>query len=145
MLDKVIRAAVGALGALAAVGAAAGVVAGVRGASRAFAEDKRRRETPVEWDPRFPQEAFQSLVTKTAQRLPRVYAGYPFGLGATIHVKSNSGLTSWKAEIDFNDYGRFTGRYWITSENDQSPIPQAFAEAIATEARSRLDEQSSVA
>ncbi|SIT72588.1 hypothetical protein [Microbacterium sp. RU33B] len=122
------------------VGAAAlaawGITAGVKSAK----EEKKRLAMPIEWDPRFPREAFQDVVNRTAQRLPRVYASNADGLIVTIHVKSNSGLTSWKAVVDFHDYGRLTGWYRMTSENDQSPIPQAMADAIVAEVHARLGE-----
>lgn len=125
------------MGAGAVALAAYGIVAGVRSSK----ETAKRRGTPVEWDPRFPRDAFLDVVNKTAQKLPRVYASGADGLIVTIHVKSNSGLTRWKAEVDFSDYGRLTGKYWITSENIQSPIPKALADAIMAEVRARVGVQ----
>ena len=119
------------------VGAVALAALGIGTAVKSAKETAKRRATPVEWDPRFPREAFQDLVDRTAQRLPRVYASHTNGLIVTIHVKSNTGLTNWKAEVDFCDYGRLTGNYWITSENTQSPIPQALADAIVAEVHAR--------
>ncbi len=119
------------------VGAVALAAFGIGTAVKSAKETAKRRATPVEWDPRFPREAFQDLVDRTAQRLPRVYASHTNGLIVTIHVKSNTGLTNWKAEVDFCDYGRLTGNYWITSENTQSPIPQALADAIVAEVHAR--------
>lgn len=116
-----------------------GIVAGVR-SSREIA---KRRSTPVEWDPRFPRDAFLDFVLGTAQELPRVHASSVDGLIVNISVRSNSGLTTWKAEVDFCDYGRLTGKYWISSENTQSPIPQALADAVVAEVDGRLGTQAS--
>ena len=32
--------------------------------------------------------------------------------------------------IDYNDYGHITGKYWLRSENDDSPVPQVIAKKI---------------
>ena len=122
---------------LAGVGAVALAAFGIGAAVKSAKETAKRRGTPVEWDPRFPREAFEEVVTKATHKLPRVYASHTDGLIVTIHVKSNTGLTSWKAEVDFCDYGRLTGKYWISSENTQSPIPQALADAIVAEVHAR--------
>ncbi|GAA3033542.1 hypothetical protein [Microbacterium dextranolyticum] len=127
------------------VGAVALAAFGIGAAVKSAKETAQRRATPVEWDPRFSREAFQDFINKTTQRLPRVYASHADGLIVTIHVKSNTGLTSWKAEVDFCDYGRLTGKYWITSENTQSPIPQALADAVVAEVHTRQGIQNPVA
>ena len=56
----------------------------------------------------------------------------------TLHVKSNSGLSTWSAELDFNDYGHLTGAYWLSTENTQSIIPKHFADALQEQVRSRV-------
>lgn len=124
-------------------GAVALAAFGVGFAVKSAKETAKRRATPVEWDPRFPRETFHDVVNRTAEKLPRVYASHVDGLIVTIHVKSNTGLTSWKADVDFCDYGRLTGKYWITSENTQSPIPKALADAIVAEVHARLGGQTS--
>lgn len=45
-------------------------------------------------------------------------------------VQSNSGLSTWMFRVDFNDYGHITGRYWLWSENDDSPVPKVVANRI---------------
>ena len=56
----------------------------------------------------------------------------------TLEVGSISGLSTWSAEIDFNDYGRLTGAYWLLSENPDSLIPEHFADAVRAQIMSRL-------
>ncbi|WP_432733603.1 hypothetical protein [Microbacterium sp. MM2322] len=119
------------------IGAVALTALGIRSAVKSAKETAKRRGTPVEWDTRFPDEAFQGFVNNTTRKLPRVISTHLDGLIVSIHVKSNTGLTSWKAEVDFCDYGRLTGQHWISSENSQSPIPQALADAVAAEVRAR--------
>ncbi len=45
-------------------------------------------------------------------------------------VESQSGLSEWSFTIDFNDYGHITGEYWITTDNDDSIIPERVAGRI---------------
>ena len=45
-------------------------------------------------------------------------------------VQSNTGLSTWMFRIDYNDYGHITGKYWLRSENDDSPVPRVIAEKI---------------
>lgn len=127
------------------IGAVALTALGIRSAVKSAKETAKRRGTPVVWDTRFPNEAFQGFVNETTQRLPRVVETHVDGLIVTIHVKSNTGLTRWKAEVDFCDYGRLTGQHWISSENSQSPIPQALADAVVGEVRARYATQAPAA
>lgn len=119
-------------------GVAALFTAGIVTAYRANKETVRRRSSPIEWDPRFPKEDFEAVCSEVGRKLPRVYATSVDGLRVTLFVKSNTGLTTWKAAVDMNDYGRLSGKYWIESENKQSPIPAAFADAVEAEVRTRL-------
>lgn len=73
------------------------------------------------------------IVNRVASMAPRLIRVEITGLVVALFVRSNSGLTIWTAAIDFNDYGRLTGRYWMKSENAQSPIPRFVADAIQQE------------
>lgn len=46
-------------------------------------------------------------------------------------VRSQSGLSEWQFQIDFNDYGVLTGSYWISSDNNDSSLPTVLADRIA--------------
>ena len=52
------------------------------------------------------------------------------GLIVSGSFRSQSGLTSCDFEIDFNDYGHITGKYWISSENPESSIPKHITQNI---------------
>lgn len=80
---------------------------------------------------------FIDIVDRIAKTTPRVTRAVTTGQITLLHVRSNSSLTKWTAEVDFNDYGRPTGRYWITSENTQSPIPVVFAKGLDAEVSQR--------
>lgn len=58
--------------------------------------------------------------------------------GAKVYgsVRSQSGLTEWDFTIDFNDYGKISGAYWLWSENEDSLIP----EYIAKEMQKKIDD-----
>ncbi|MFK3677073.1 hypothetical protein ACI2IP_05045 [Microbacterium sp. NPDC090218] len=105
---------------------------------RSVKETQRRKNAPLEFDDRLTEQDFVDIVNAAAARSPRVTQVDIAGLGTTIHVRSNSGLTNWKAKADFHDYGRPTGRYWLSSENSQSPIPKFFADAVQDDIRRRL-------
>ncbi|KYJ97538.1 hypothetical protein [Microbacterium sp. CH1] len=101
-------------------------------------EESRRRNTPPEFDERLTQSEFLGLVEHLARTTPRVLGATVDGQIVKIHVRSNSGLTTWSAELDFNDYGHLTGTYWIRTENDQSPIPEFFASALRDQIQQRI-------
>ena len=48
-------------------------------------------------------------------------------------VESQSGLSKWNFTVDFNNYGRISGKYWVKSENKDSSIPKHIAEKIKSE------------
>lgn len=56
----------------------------------------------------------------------------------SVDVLSQSGISRWSFEIDFNDYGSITGRYWLESENKDSNIPKNIAKSIANSIKNKL-------
>lgn len=101
-------------------------------------QKSNRRNSPLCLDGRFSQNDFNDLVAEVAQRTPRVINVVVTDLTAILHVKSNSGLSRWRAEVDFNDYGTLTGKYWLDTENSHSLIPKHFAEAVKDGLTQRL-------
>lgn len=101
-------------------------------------EEQRRKNSPLVLDPRLGYQDFQDLVGEIAKTTPRVVGVRISGLVVFLEVRSNSGLTTWSATIDFNDYGHLTGRYWLTTENTQSPIPNVFADSVKVEIQKRV-------
>ena len=47
----------------------------------------------------------------------------------TVH--SQSGITDWNFKIDFSDYGHLTGKFWMSTDNDDSEIPRTIAGRIS--------------
>lgn len=101
-------------------------------------EEQRRKDSPLVFDTRLSYQDFQNLVGEIAKTTPRVIGVRISGLVVFLEVRSNSGLTTWSARIDFNDYGHLTGRYWLTTDNDQSPIPEFVANAVKAEIQKRV-------
>lgn len=123
-------------GAVAVVGALA--VKGTREAAAAAREEQLRRESPPRFIPWLTERDFSLMVGYVASLSPRVIRAEARGLVVEITVRSNSGLTTWSADLDFNDYGNPSGKYWIRTENDQSPVPRWFAEKLAEQMTQRL-------
>jgi hypothetical protein len=111
---------------------------GVVRAYRFLRESNLRKKSPLQFTDDLTQEDFIRLVNEVARTTPRLTEAVATGLTVAIEVRSNSGLTSWRAVIDFHDFGRPTGQYWIHTENKQSPIPLYFAKEIQRELRQRF-------
>lgn len=125
-------------GVVAVVGAIA--VKGSREAVAAAKEEQRRRECPPRFVPWLTERDFSLMVDYVASQSPRVIRAEATGLVVEITVRSNSGLTTWSADLDFNDYGNPSGKYWIRTENDQSPVPKWFADMLQGEMVQRLNQ-----
>lgn len=101
-------------------------------------ETARRRNSPLCFDEGVTQTDFVEIAREAAKRTPRVEDVVTTGMTVILNVRSNSGLSTWKAEIDFNDYGHLTGAYWLNSENSDSLIPKHFAEAVQAQLGTRV-------
>ncbi|MFW7413472.1 hypothetical protein [Demequina sp. SO4-18] len=119
-------------GVVAAVGTVAAI--GLKDA----AETRRRKQTPVEFDPALTRRDFEALVAVAADKVPRLESVDVNGLAVSLRIRSNSGVSRWAAEVDFNDYGKLTGRYWVKSENGQSPLPEFFADAVSESIQTKV-------
>ena len=121
------------------IGAAAVWIGGVAKSNyKEKQETKRRKSRVPQFDKQLPQTEFINIANWIAKHTPRVIGVGTDGMAVLLKVTSNSGLSTWVVEVDFNDYGRLTGNYWIDSENDQSSIPEYFARAMEKEIRLRV-------
>lgn len=122
-------------------GGAGAVLATVvaRGIFKDAKEEKRRKDSPRNYGDGISEAAFNGIVRTQAKRTPRVHDVAINGMTAVLTVRSNSGLTYWYATIDFNDYGHLTGKYWLSSGNSDSPIPEFFADAVRAEIQQRVN------
>ena len=128
----------GLLDNLLAGGAVAAIGATIMRSYRESQETSRRRNSPPCFSESYSQVEFSQLVNDVAKSTPRVTNVVVTGMTAVIYVKSNSGLSTWKAEIDFNDYGTLTGKYWIDTDNSNSIIPEHFAQGVSAKLRLAL-------
>ena len=109
-----------------------------RSAFKDAQETKRRRNSPLCFDEGVTQSELIAIARDVAKRTPRVEDVVVIGMAATLHVRSNSGLSTWTTEIDFNDYGHLTGAYWLETENSDSLIPEHFANSMQQQIKSRI-------
>jgi hypothetical protein len=101
-------------------------------------ETIRRKSSPLCFDDGLSETEFIEMARETARRSPRTEAGVVTGMSVTLHVRSNSGLSTWAAEIDFNDYGHLTGKYWVKTDNSKSLVPGHFADAMQAQIQRRV-------
>ena len=92
-------------------------------------ETKRRTSISISYTNLLPKELFEKIVIEEAKKIKRLYARVSNGI-VYGEVKSVSGLSSWSFSLDFNDYGRISGKYWVHSENKDSTIPSVFGRNI---------------
>lgn len=93
-------------------------------------EDKRRRNTPCYFLDGFSQEDFEKIAYKSGKHIKRLIKTRVEGPVVYGTVRAQSGLSEWDFRVDFNDYGHITGKYWLYSDNDDSNIPEHFADNI---------------
>lgn len=94
-------------------------------------EENKRKESICNFDNGISRDEFYNivkLVGKSIQRVTNLYADGPIVYGM---VRSQSGISDWKFKVDFNDYGKITGKYWLTTDNSDSKIPKVVADRIA--------------
>ena len=109
-----------------------GVVSAVVGKSRA--EEKLRKETPFSFSVNLNKDDFEDIVYRVSRQIKKRHLSISI-IGPVIYgsYSSQSGLTTYDFSIDFNDYGKLTGRYWLRSENSDSSIPERIASGVHDE------------
>lgn len=93
-------------------------------------EEKRRKSIPCQFDNGISEMEFQVFVKQIGRKIRRVTQLSIEGPIVYGEVISQSGLTKWNFEIDFNDYGHVTGKYWIFTENNDSNIPTYISDCV---------------
>ena len=97
------------------------------------AEEKRRKNTTCSFNGKISKEEFELIVKHSGKRIRRLVSLYAQDAIVFGTVRSQSGLSVWNFQIDFNDYGKLTGNYWIFTDNNDSDIPQIVADEIKTQ------------
>ncbi|MBQ7235711.1 MAG: hypothetical protein IJX03_00960, partial [Clostridia bacterium] len=85
------------------------------------------------YDDKLTEEDFRELAVDVAKSIKRltVQVENHFVFGT---VKTNSGISEWNFKLDFNDYGKISGQYWISFDNNQeSDIPKVYGDRLKVE------------
>ena len=85
-------------------------------------EEKRRKNTVCHFDGEISEEEFYVIVKRGGKGIRRITSLYAEGTMVYGTVRSQSGISNWCFTVDFNDYGKLTGKYWISTENNDSNI-----------------------
>lgn len=112
-------------------GAAGLVLKGLNETRKEREEEERRKNIPCRFNSGLSKEEFVEIVTHAVKGIKRkkmtISVSGPVIKGT---VESQSGLSKWNFSVDFNDYGKISGKYWIKSQNRDSTIPKHIAEKV---------------
>lgn len=103
------------------------------------AEERKRKNTPCNFNDKITEDEFKSIVEVACNSIKRVIEVSVEGPIVNAAVRSQSGISNWQFKIDFNDYGNITGKYWLTNENSDSQIPSVAAERIKEEINKKIN------
>ena len=105
-------------------------------------ERNKRMSTVVRFDNGISESRFRELAFYSAKQIKKKRLSISFN-GPIVYgtVQSQTGLSSWDFVVDFNDYGKITGNYWLSSENDDSNIPSTFANYLSSYIIDELNSQ----
>ena len=96
------------------VGTAGLVLKGISPSRKEREEEERRRNTPCKFNNGVSKEDFVEIVNHAIKGIKRkkmeVSISDPIVKGVVV---SQSGLSRWNFSIDFNDYEKISGKYWI--------------------------------
>lgn len=102
-------------------------------------QEVERKNTPCNFTEKLSQQDFENIAIKIAKPIKR--------LAVTVNnelvigkVRTSSGINTWEFMLDFNDYGKITGEYWIRyNENHDSQIPSSYAEQLKSALKDYLN------
>lgn len=97
---------------------------------------EQHRRMPPRFDHLMTQADFVRSAHEAGRITPRIADVEVDGMTVTVSVHSISKLSVWSAEVDFNDFGRLTGRFWLDTENEDSFVPTAYAREMQRRIRS---------
>ncbi len=102
-------------------------------------QEKRRKNTPCQYNENISQYDFEQIVFTSIKLIKKRKINVSIN-NAIIYgtVTSQSGISTWNFELDFNDWGELTGNYHLSADNSDSVIPNRLAELISQEIKSRL-------
>ena len=93
-------------------------------------EEVKRKNTLCKFTSALTKQDFAEIAISAAKPIKR--------LTVSVHdefvegkVRTTSGMNTWTFKLDFNDYGKVTGNYWVRHcDNSDSQIPKSYAEQL---------------
>lgn len=92
--------------------------------------DEYRRKQICNFDEVITESVFDTIAKYELKYLSRLDYYEISGPKVYVCVYSQSGASSWKFCLDYNDFGRVSGEYWVYSENHKSSIPETIGNRI---------------
>jgi len=130
-----------------ALGVVGGMISNIHEGNKRYAEEQRKRaeeekerkNTLCRYDGNISQYDFEQIVLQEVKRIKKRKITVRID-NAVIYgnVTSQSGISTWNFQLDFNDWGKLTGVYRFWSGNVDSVIPKKLAESISQEIKNRL-------
>lgn len=114
-------------------------IAGAKKIKHNIGEEIKRKNTICRFDGGISKEEFYTMVKCGGKGIRRITSLYAEGAMVYGTVRSNSGISDWCFRIDFNDYGKLTGTYWLSTGNIDSNIPKLVASRIAQQIKNYPD------
>lgn len=94
-------------------------------------EEKKRVNSSFRYPVEIPADKFDEIVRQSIKPIKKKIRAISVNKGVVRGtVISQSGLSEWDFTLDFNDYGKLTGRFWLRSENSDSHLPERLGTAI---------------
>lgn len=89
------------------------------------------KSTEFDFDGKISKEEFIVMVKRGADGISQLIKVDVMGATVNGSVRSKSGKDVWSFKVNFDDSGKLTGRYWISTEDEDSDIPKIVADKIA--------------
>ena len=90
-----------------------------------------RRQMPCLFIDNLSPTLLKSLASEVASKITRIKNVSVHGAVIYATVESQTGLSDWEFNIDFNNWGHIDGTYWTYSENNDSSIPKHFGKTLS--------------
>ncbi|WP_409967475.1 hypothetical protein RFF05_12880 [Bengtsoniella intestinalis] len=102
----------------------------LNGCLEKLGEGARRKAKKSRFNKNISEEDFAEIVYKVVKRVKRIEYMKVTGELVECRVCSESGLSYWNFMLDFDDRGKITGKYQVTTENHDSNIPNRLGDTI---------------
>lgn len=107
------------------------LIAGIKRIRHDINEANRRKSIVCRFDEEISRDDFREMVEQSGKGIERIISLHAEDARVNGIVRSQSGISEWRFKIDFNDYGKLSGKYWIYSDNEDSRIPKVIADRIS--------------